>query len=121
MGDFSAPPVSSQRSMIHLSTRIFSPKPGQRNWPFTPLRNQFTLKMSGGFVRRFPMSSQCWEIVADVVATEWQHRHWIAAHSSDSAGGGCSCFRSHGRAEVNTVGPIERLIDKRHGVAAATA
>src|SRR5215469_8769600 len=47
--------------MIHLSTRMFSPKPGQRNWPFTPLRNQFTLKISGGFVRRFPMSSQCWK------------------------------------------------------------
>src|SRR4029453_5733461 len=31
MDDLIAPPVCSQRSMIHLSTRMFSPKPGQRN------------------------------------------------------------------------------------------
>jgi hypothetical protein len=34
----------SQRSMIHFSTRMFSPKPGHRNFPSAPLRNQFTLK-----------------------------------------------------------------------------
>src|ERR1017187_6824920 len=58
MGDSLAPPEFSQRSMIHLSTRMLSPKPGQRNFPSELLRNQFTLKMSGGLVRRFPISSQ---------------------------------------------------------------
>jgi hypothetical protein len=37
--------ASFARSMIHLSTRMFSPKPGQRNFPSAPLRNQFTLKI----------------------------------------------------------------------------
>src|SRR5215471_7743191 len=61
------------------------------------------------------------EILADVVPAEWQHRHRIAAHSSYSAGGGRSCFRSHGRTEIHTMIPVERLIDQRHGVAAASA
>ena len=37
-----APAVPSQRSKIHLSTRLFSPKPGQRQLPSSLLRNQFT-------------------------------------------------------------------------------
>jgi hypothetical protein len=35
-----APPDS--RSTIHLSTRMFSPNPGQTNLPFASLRNQLT-------------------------------------------------------------------------------
>ena len=35
-----------QRSMIHLRTRMFSPKPGQRNLPSASLRNQFTWKIA---------------------------------------------------------------------------
>jgi hypothetical protein len=32
----------SQRSKIHFSTRLFSPYPGHRNFPLSPVRNQFT-------------------------------------------------------------------------------
>ena len=36
------PGVAGSRSMIHFSTRLFSPKPGQRNLPSASLRNQLT-------------------------------------------------------------------------------
>src|SRR6266567_2378145 len=61
------------------------------------------------------------EIIADVVSAEWQHRHWIASHLANSTGRGCSCFRSHGRTEVNAVVPIERLINQWDGIATAAA
>ena len=35
-------PLPLERSTIHLRTLIFSPKPGQRNFPSASLRNQFT-------------------------------------------------------------------------------
>mmetsp|Transcript_13035 Transcript_13035/g.23443 ORF Transcript_13035/g.23443 Transcript_13035/m.23443 type:complete len:234 (+) Transcript_13035:1119-1820(+) len=35
-------PTPSTRSVIHFSTREFSPNPGQMNWPFESWRNQFT-------------------------------------------------------------------------------
>ena len=34
--------VPSRRSMTHLSTRLFSPKPGHRKPPSSSRRNQFT-------------------------------------------------------------------------------
>ena len=37
--------LPSRRSTIHLSTRLFSPKPGQMNLPSSSLRNQLTKKM----------------------------------------------------------------------------
>ncbi len=40
--------VTCARSTIHFSTRMFSPKPGQRNLPSLPFRNQFTWKILGG-------------------------------------------------------------------------
>ncbi len=39
---------SLTRSRIHFRTRTFSPKPGHRNLPSAPLRNQFTWKILGG-------------------------------------------------------------------------
>src|SRR5438045_3224743 len=57
-GDRHASQLSSQRSMIHFSTRILSPKPGHKNFPSSPLRNQLTLKMSGGLLSRFPIAIQ---------------------------------------------------------------
>ncbi len=42
MAVFSASVRPSTRSMIQASTRLFSPKPGQMNLPFSSLRNQFT-------------------------------------------------------------------------------
>ena len=37
--------VPSQRSRIHFSTRMLSPKPGHRNLPSAPVRNQLTRKI----------------------------------------------------------------------------
>src|SRR5271157_353014 len=54
-----ASPCPSMRSRIHFSTRTFSPKPGHRNLPSAPRRNQFTWKIFGGLGMRFPISSQC--------------------------------------------------------------
>jgi hypothetical protein len=48
-----------RRSRIQIRARTFSPKPGQRNAPLSPRRNQLTWKMRGGFGMRRPISSQC--------------------------------------------------------------
>ena len=42
IGVSSAPPRPSTRSKIHFNTRTLSPNPGHRNFPSSPLRNQFT-------------------------------------------------------------------------------
>src|SRR5438874_685003 len=59
------------------------------------------------------------KIIADVVTAERQHRHRIAPDLTDRAGRGGGCFRSHGRAEINTVFPIERLKNEGQGCAPA--
>ena len=61
------------------------------------------------------------EIIADVVAAKRQHCHWITTDLSDRTGRGCGCFRSHRRAEINAVLPIERLKHERHRIAAPAA
>ena len=57
--------------------------------------------------------------MADVVSAERQHRHRIASHSPNRTGGRSGCFRSHRRAQIYAMVPIERLINQRHGIAAA--
>ena len=69
----------------------------------------------------FPNSEPVVEIISDVISAERQHRHWIATHLTDSTGRRGGCFRSHRSTEVNTVSPIERLIDERRRIAAASA
>ena len=44
--------LPSQRRAIHCRTRMFSPKPGQMNFPFASRRNQFTRKIFGGLLHR---------------------------------------------------------------------
>src|SRR5271165_4533646 len=51
-------PRPCTRSTIHLSTRIFWPKPGQRNLPSSSRRNQLTRKIRGGLATCRPTSSQ---------------------------------------------------------------
>ena len=53
--------VPSRRSTTHLSTRLLSPKPGHRNLPSSPLRNQLTQNSLGSFEASvaWPISSQC--------------------------------------------------------------
>ena len=69
MGDLSALPVPSQRSTIHLSTRMFSPKPGQRNLPSLLFAKPVHVKD----VWRIGLSSHhqpVAEVVAHVIAGE---------------------------------------------------
>ncbi len=42
IGVSTASAVPSQRRKTQASTRLFSPKPGQRNFPSSSLRNQLT-------------------------------------------------------------------------------
>ena len=53
----------STRPTIHLSTRLFSPKPGHRNRPSPPRRNQLTKKIFGSLDSSafLPRSIQCWQ------------------------------------------------------------
>ena len=55
--------VCSMRSMAHLSTRLFSPKPGHRNRPSSPRRNQLTKNTFGNLDSSacLPMLIQCWK------------------------------------------------------------
>jgi hypothetical protein len=83
----SPPALPSMRSTIHLSTRMFSPNPGQTNLPASSVRNQFTVPTFGSFApwpceilaaERNPMR----EVVAHVVAAKWQHRERVAPQYS---------------------------------------
>ena len=49
IGVVTASAVPSRRRMIHSSTRALSPKPGHRNDPSSPFRNQLTWKIAGAF------------------------------------------------------------------------
>ena len=61
------------------------------------------------------------EVVAHVVAAEGQHGHGVAADLADGAAGGGGGFRAHGGADVDAGGPVEGLVDERHGGGAAAA
>src|SRR3954451_11770653 len=61
------------------------------------------------------------KIISDVIPAERQHRHWIAPHSSYCTGSRCGSLRSHCRAQIHPVTPIERLVNQRHGVTTASA
>ena len=74
------------RSTIHLSTRMFSEKPGQRNLPSSSLRNQLTWKMRGVVRADALHLDPVAEVVAHVVAAEGQHGHGVAADLADGAG-----------------------------------
>jgi hypothetical protein len=109
------------RSTIHLSTRMFSPKPGQRNLPSLSLRNQFTKKIFGGFVMLRLHREPVLEVVAHVVAAEGQHRERVAAHDADLARGRGGGLRAHRGAEEDPVRPVEGLDHQGHGGGAAAA
>src|ERR1700704_992558 len=58
MGVSTALPLPWQRSTIHFSTRMFSPYPGQMNFPFASVRNQLMQKMRGRCATERPSLSQ---------------------------------------------------------------
>ena len=53
-----APSLPTQRPTIHSRTRMLSPKPGHRNLPSAPLRNQLTWKTFGSFIPGLSTLSQ---------------------------------------------------------------
>ena len=55
------------------------------------------------------------EVVAHVVAAEGEHGHGVAADFADGAAGGGGGFGAHGGAGVDAAGPVEGLVDERHG------
>ncbi len=61
------------------------------------------------------------EVVAHVVAAEGKHGHGVAADFADGAAGCCGGFRAHGGADVDAGGPVEGLVDERHGGGTAAA
>ena len=84
------------RPTIHFSTRMFSPKPGQRNLPSASRRNQFTLKIRGLCSARVrPKFEPVVEIIAHVVTAERQHRERVAADLAHLAERGGRHFRAH--------------------------
>src|SRR5262249_22157906 len=57
------------------------------------------------------------EVGVNVVAAEWQHRHWISSHLANGTGRCRRGLGGHRCANVDTMFPIVGLEDERHGVA----
>ena len=97
------------------STRLFSPKPGHRNEPSSPLRNQLTQNSFGQLVGVGGLADvePVGHVVAGVVAHERQHGERVEADLADRAGRGGGLLRAHDRAEERAVLPVERLGDER--------
>ena len=55
------------------------------------------------------------EVVAHVVANEWQHGERIAAHYALFTKGSSSRFAAHSGRHVNTFNPVARLCYQRYG------
>ena len=117
IGVSTASAVPFTRSNTHLSTRLFSPKPGHRKRPSSSRRNQLTKKILGRFAGSvaFSMLQPVGEVVGHVVAAERQHRHGVEAQLADGALRGGGGLRRHDRAEEHAVLPVVGLGDERHG------
>src|SRR5258708_37783942 len=60
-----------------------------------PFAEPIHIKYEGRIRESFADVEPVPEIIADVVATEREHRHRIAPDLTDCAGRSCGCFRSH--------------------------
>ena len=60
------------------------------------------------------------EVVGHVVAAERQHGERVTAHVAGRTDRGGSGFRAEGGGQVDTEVPVERLVDQRDSVFAAT-
>ena len=103
------------------STRRLSPKPGHRNLPAASWRNQLTWKMRGGCLQPRAHAAASAPVVAEVVAAERLHRHRVAAHDADRAGGGGGGLGGHRGADQHAVLPVARLVDQRRQLAPPAA
>ena len=112
MGVSTAPPVPSTRSTTHLSTRLFSPKPGHRNDPSSPLRNQLTQNSLGSFAgsaasRRSPASGRSSRPCCSRRTGAWRTgRSAACPRRRPGPRWSPSC---HDRAEEHAVVPVEGL------------
>src|SRR5262249_57303681 len=52
--------------------------------------------------------------VGRVAPAEWQHRERAAPPLPDLSDRRCGCLGAHRRAEIDAIGPVERLVDQRH-------
>ena len=76
------------------------------------------LVLVGHFAHVEPML----DVVADMIADEWQHCEWIAADLAEFvADDGGGDFAAHDRSEENTVLPVETFINEWDGGRAAAA
>ena len=60
-------------------------------------------------------------VIAEVVAAERLHRHRVASHDADLAGGGRGGLGSHRGAHQHTVRPVARLVHQRRELAPPAA
>ena len=105
------------RSMIHFSTRMFSPKPGQTNRPRGVLAEPVHVeqlrqlaRVGGDLADLQPVA----EVVAHVVPAERQHRERVVPQLAHRALGRGGLLRGDVRAEEHPVIPAERLDHQRH-------
>ena len=117
----STAPVSLEPLDDPLEDPAFSPKPGQRNEPSAPLRNQLTWKTADFRTvvpaHVHPMAP----VVGHVVAAERQHRQRVAAQRADLPFGRGRLLAGHRGAEEDSVLPVEGLVDQRDVRGAAAA
>ena len=79
------------------------------------------MKNAGHIFDEFPHLEPVSEVVAHVVTAEGQHRHRVAAHLAERAGGGSGHLGSHRGTEIDAVRPVEGLENERHRRGAASA
>ena len=123
IGVSTAAALPSMRSMAHLRTRLFSPKPGPQEAAVVVAAEPVDvedLRQLGG-VGVLAEVDPVLEVVAGVVADERQHGHRVAAHDADRAGGGGGRLRGERRAHERAVHPVARLGHQRDGRLAAAA
>src|SRR5215831_3238858 len=54
------------------------------------------------------------KVVGHVVPCEWQHCEWVASYFSDLACSRSRSLRTHCSGGIDTVVPVESLINQRH-------
>ena len=79
-----------------------------------PLAEKIHMKDAGHVFDGLAHLEPVGKIVAHIVTTEGEHRHGIAAHLPDGAGGGSGGLGPHCRPEINAVHPVEGLENERH-------
>ena len=94
---------------------------GPEEFPLGALAEPVHVEDARHVLHEAPHLQPVGEVVAHVVAAEGEHRHRVAAHLADRAGRGRRHLGADGRAEVDTVDPVEGLEDERHRRGAATA